>query len=144
MRATLTPFTEFQNRYFNSTNGEKSSAWLLQTVKDVVAASGAANVTVESFKHNFLQSSIIARIPGRSDKTIVLGAHQDSINQKDADRVNNRAPGADDDGSGTVTILEAMRVLLTNEDVKTGNAPNTLEFHWCAASFRRGFGLRFC
>lgn len=130
MSATLTPFTQFQNRYFNSTYGAQSSAWLLETVKGVVSASGAVNATVEAFKHSFLQSSIIARIPGRSEKTIVLGAHQDSINSKDVDRVNNRAPGADDDGSGTVTILEALRVLLTDEDVRTGNAPNTLEFHW--------------
>jgi len=39
-----------------------------------------------------------------------LGAHQDSINQQD--RLKGRAPGADDDGSGVVTHMEALRVLL--------------------------------
>lgn len=39
---------------------------------------------------------------------------------------------ADDDGSGTVTILEAFRVLLTDSRVSTGQAPNTIEFHWYA------------
>jgi bacterial leucyl aminopeptidase len=56
----------------------------------------------------------------------VIGAHQDSINH-----VNPylRAPGADDDGSGTITILEAYRALL-----KSGYAPqNPLEFQWYAA-----------
>ena len=43
------------------------------------------------------------------------------------------APGADDDGSGTVTILEAFRVLLSSDDVVAGNAPNTIEFHWYSA-----------
>lgn len=43
------------------------------------------------------------------------------------------APGADDDGSGTVTILEAMRVLLQSEDIARGNASNTVEFHWYSA-----------
>jgi hypothetical protein len=38
----------------------------------------------------------------------------------------------DDDGSGTVTILEAFRVLLTDSRVSTGQAPNTIEFHWYA------------
>ncbi|KAF2439975.1 leucine aminopeptidase 1 [Karstenula rhodostoma CBS 690.94] len=133
MRATLEPLTQFRNRYFNSTYGAQSSEWLLKTARDIVSASGAVNATVEAFGHSFLQSSIIARIPGRSEKTIVLGAHQDSINSRDADRVNNRAPGADDDGSGTVTILEALRVVLTDEAVRTGNAPNTLELHWYAA-----------
>ena len=47
------------------------------------------------------------------------------------------APGADDDGSGTVTILEALRVLLSNATADNpllhGNATNTLEFHWYSA-----------
>ena len=42
--------------------------------------------------------------------------------------MNGAAPGADDDGSGTVTILEALRVL-----VEGGFKPeNTLEFHFYA------------
>lgn len=130
MKANLEPFTEFQNRYYNSTYGAQSSAWLLKTVQDVIAASGAVNATAYAFSHNFKQSSVIATIPGQSSKTIVLGAHQDSINQRDADRVNNRAPGADDDGSGSVTILEALKALLSDNQVKAGKAPNTIEFHW--------------
>ncbi len=40
-----------------------------------------------------------------------------------------RSPGADDNGSGTVTHLEALRVL-----AEAGFKPkNTLEFHWYAA-----------
>lgn len=143
MQANLEPFTKFQNRYFNSTYGAQSSAWLLKTVQDVLAASGAPNATAEAFGHSFRQSSIIARIPGLSDKTIVLGAHQDSINSRDADKFNNRAPGADDDGSGTVTILEALRVLLTDETVKAGKSPNTLEFHWYVTCLpRKGVSCR--
>lgn len=38
----------------------------------------------------------------------------------------------DDDGSGTVTILEAFRVLLTDPDIASGSAENTIEFHWYA------------
>jgi Zn-dependent M28 family amino/carboxypeptidase len=32
-----------------------------------------------------------------------------------------------------VTILEAMRVMLTDSRVASGQAPNTIEFHWYAA-----------
>lgn len=40
-----------------------------------------------------------------------------------------RAPGADDDGSGTVTILEVFRAL-----VGTGFRPHRpVEFHWYSA-----------
>lgn len=36
-------------------------------------------------------------------------------------------------GSGSVTILEAFRVLLTDSRVASGQAANTIEFHWYAA-----------
>lgn len=39
----------------------------------------------------------------------------------------------DDNGSGTVAILEAFRVLITDPKIATGQAPNTIEFHWYAA-----------
>ena len=57
---------------------------------------------------------------------IIVGAHQDSANY---DFPLLPAPGADDDGSGTVTILEAFRVL-----VQAGFKPKLpVEFHWYAA-----------
>lgn len=121
---------QFQNRYYNSTTGIQASEWLLKTVQDVVTASGAVGVSASPYKHSFPQNSVIVKIPGQSNKTVIVGAHLDSVNGKDADKENNRSPGADDDGSGTVTILEAMRVLLTDEDVKAGKSANTIEFHW--------------
>ncbi|GMG08847.1 unnamed protein product [Aspergillus oryzae] len=130
----LQPFSEFHNRYYKSDNGKKSSEWLQGKIQEIISASGAKGVTVEPFKHSFPQSSLIAKIPGKSDKTIVLGAHQDSINLDSPSE--GRAPGADtwldDDGSGVVTILEAFRVLLTDEKVAAGEAPNTVEFHFYA------------
>jgi bacterial leucyl aminopeptidase len=38
----------------------------------------------------------------------------------------------DDNGSGTVTILEAFRALLTNSTIALGGAAQTIEFHWYA------------
>jgi leucyl aminopeptidase len=86
---------------------------------------------VKAFSHPWGQSSIIATIPGKSNKTIVIGAHQDSINLFLPSLL--AAPGADDDGSGTVTILEALRVLLKSKDIVSSDAPNTVEFHWYSA-----------
>lgn len=85
----------------------------------------------EHFKHSWGQNSIIATIPGKTNSTVVIGAHQDSINLWLPSVL--AAPGADDDGSGTVTILEAFRVLLQSEDIIQGNHENTLEFHWYSA-----------
>ncbi|KAF2847099.1 leucine aminopeptidase 1 [Plenodomus tracheiphilus IPT5] len=131
MRAHLEIFTSFHTRYYKSHYGAKSSAWLLEQVQKTLTESGASNASVKAFPHPWGQSSIIATIPGKSDRTVVIGAHQDSINLFLPSIL--AAPGADDDGSGTVTILEALRVLLKSEEVIKGEADNTIEFHWYSA-----------
>lgn len=133
MRKNLEHFTSFHTRYYKSQTGIESATWLYGQVKQVVDESGAAayGATVEQFPHPWGQFSIIARIPGQTNSTVVLGAHQDSINLFLPSIL--AAPGADDDGSGTVTILEAMRALLQSEEIAHGNATNTVEFHWYSA-----------
>ncbi|OAX77637.1 leucine aminopeptidase 1 [Emergomyces africanus] len=129
----LTTFTSFHTRYYKSQTGIESATWLLEQVQKTINNSPAANhgAKVEKFEHPWGQFSIIATIPGQSNKTVVVGAHQDSINMFLPSIL--AAPGADDDGSGTVTILEAFRVLLQSEPIAQGNATNTIEFHWYSA-----------
>ena len=74
---------------------------------------------------------MIARFePARRSHTIktpaiILGSHLDSANYEFP---LLPAPGADDGGSGTVTILEAFRAL-----VQAGFKPKVpVEFHWYA------------
>lgn len=62
-----------------------------------------------------------------SQPLTIIGAHQDSMNYLFP---LLPAPGADDDCSGTVSILEAFRVLAESGFVPT-NGP--VEFHWYAA-----------
>jgi leucyl aminopeptidase len=131
MQTDLQTFSNYHNRYYKSSYGKQSSEWLLTRVNAILSASGATGASARAFAHTWTQSSIIATIPGKSTNTIVIGAHQDSVNQQNPS--SGRAPGADDDGSGTMTILEAMRVLLTDPQVASGQAPNTIEFHWYAA-----------
>ncbi|KAF1911281.1 hypothetical protein BDU57DRAFT_565830 [Ampelomyces quisqualis] len=132
MQSKLTTFVGFNNRYYKSTTGKQSSEWLLQQVQAVATASGVSGVSVRAFSHpSWTQNSVIATIPGKSANVIAIGAHQDSVNG--ASPMAGRAPGADDDGSGSVTILEAFRVLLTDSRVASGQAANTIEFHWYAA-----------
>ncbi|TKA31366.1 Leucine aminopeptidase 1 [Salinomyces thailandicus] len=129
MKGHLATFTDFHTRYYKSSYGAQSSAWLLDQVNQTLTAAGVGSV--RHFEHPWGQHSIIATLPGRSEKTVVIGAHQDSINLFLPSLL--AAPGADDDGSGTVTILEALRVLLIDEDILQGRAENTVEFHWYSA-----------
>ncbi|KAG5925522.1 Leucine aminopeptidase 1 [Claviceps africana] len=131
MRENLQKLTSFHTRYYNSDYGRQSSEWLLERVSHVIKRAGAEDkVTVRSFPHTWKQSSVIATIPGKSNSTIVIGAHQDSINLW---LPILAAPGADDDGSGTVTIMEVFAALLASEDIVAGKAENTIEFHWYSA-----------
>ncbi|PGH00198.1 hypothetical protein AJ80_09206 [Polytolypa hystricis UAMH7299] len=133
MEKDLTHFTSFHTRYYKSQTGIESATWLFEQVHHALADSGAIEygAKVDKFDHPWGQFSIIARIPGQTNHTVVIGAHQDSINLFLPSIL--AAPGADDDGSGTVTILEAMRVLLQSKQVVQGNATNTVEFHWYSA-----------
>ena len=133
MHKNLEKFTSFHTRYYKSSYGAQSSAWLLNKVNETIHASGADKygAHVKPFVHPWGQNSVIATIPGKSKTTVVIGAHQDSINLLLPAFL--AAPGADDDGSGTVTILEALRVLLQSEAIVKGNASNTIEFQWYSA-----------
>ncbi|KAJ5543119.1 hypothetical protein N7535_005548 [Penicillium sp. DV-2018c] len=133
MRSNLEHFTSFYTRYYKSQTGIESATWLFDQVTAAIVESGASEhgATVERFDHSWGQFSIIARIPGETENTVVLGAHQDSINLFLPSIL--AAPGADDDGSGTVTILEALRALLRSETIAKGKARNTIEFHWYSA-----------
>jgi Zn-dependent M28 family amino/carboxypeptidase len=120
-----------ESRYYKATTGRDSSAWILKQVQTLVANAGVKKATAANFTHSWIQPSVILSIPGKSDKTVILGAHQDSINLNNPS--SGRAPGADDDGTGVVTILEALRVLLTDSRIASNSQENTIELHFYAA-----------
>jgi leucyl aminopeptidase len=129
MQANLEKFTSFYTRYARSDHGRQSSEWLLNRINET--ANAFPGLELAPFKHTWQQSSIIARIPGRTEKTVVIGAHQDSINLFLPSLLG--APGADDDGSGTVTILEAFRVFVEYLATTGTQLEQTVEFMWYSA-----------
>lgn len=132
IQKNLEKFTSFHTRYYKSDYGRQSSEWLLSKINSIIKDAGAdKHVSAAAFPHTWQQSSIIVTIPGKSNRTVVIGAHQDSINLWLPSIL--AAPGADDDGSGSMTILEVLRTLLKSKDVVEGKADNTIEFHWYSA-----------
>ncbi|RHZ81334.1 hypothetical protein Glove_121g65 [Diversispora epigaea] len=133
MRKNLEKFTSFRNRYYRSKYGVESSEWLFKKVSEVAENSKkvGAEISVKQFRHKWDQKSIIARFEGsdpqKDNEVVIVGAHQDSVNMWIP--TYGRSPGADDDGSGTVTILEAFRVLVEG-DFKP---QRPVEFHWYSA-----------
>lgn len=133
MRKHLEGLTSFHTRYYKSQYGIDAATWLYGQINDTISASGAFDhgASLNKFSHPWGQFSIIARLPGKTNHTIVIGAHLDSINMFLPSIL--AAPGADDDGSGTVTILEALTALLGAKEIVKGEAENTVEFHWYSA-----------
>ncbi|CAN3372509.1 hypothetical protein DIURU_004993 [Diutina rugosa] len=131
VRKNLAELTSFRTRYYKSSEGKDSADWLFKKVEEITAPLGK-NVHVSKVHHNgWGQYSIIASIVGKSDDKVVVGSHQDSANLIFPTLM--AAPGADDDGSGTVTILEALRLLVHEIKVKNLELANTLEFHFYSA-----------
>ncbi|KAJ5614484.1 peptidase family M28 [Penicillium herquei] len=132
MTAVLHHMTGYYNRYYGDFHGERSSQWLHDHIAQIIAnAPMSTHISLEYFTHPFPQSSIIARfepkVRNAADPLTIMGAHQDSANYLFP---LLPAPGADDDCSGTVSILEAFRIL-----AESGYVPQygPVEFHWYAA-----------
>lgn len=132
VKAHLAKFSSFYTRYYKSETGLESANWLHQTIEDIVLVLPKDAVSIRKFKHNgWDQYSIAVSIKGQVDEKVVVGAHQDSINLLFPNLL--RAPGADDDGLGTVTTLEALRLVTGAIADGTFLPYNTLEFHYYSA-----------
>ncbi|KAG8690276.1 hypothetical protein FRC11_012724 [Ceratobasidium sp. 423] len=127
MNSYLSRLAAFHNRYYTTNTGLQASNYIYDTLSGF--ARGKSGVTVTKFSHSWTQQSIIAKIAGSSATAplVVLGAHEDSINL--GNPTSGRAPGADDDGTGAVNLMEIFRVLVANNFKPTRN----IEFHFYSA-----------
>ncbi|CAH2350149.1 putative leucine aminopeptidase A [[Candida] railenensis] len=130
LRQSLETFSSFHTRYYKSDTGVESAQWLYDQISDIISESPQVSVT--KFDHKkWKQFSIIVTIPGKKEGKIIVGSHQDSINLILPSVMS--APGADDDGSGTVLCLEALRLVIQLYNAGKFTPQNTLEFHFYSA-----------
>ncbi|KXH66360.1 leucine aminopeptidase 2 [Colletotrichum salicis] len=129
----LKTMTEFWSRDHRAENGTKAADWILESIERIVAL---VNPRIEStaFTHNATkQPSIIAKLPGATSDIVVFGAHFDSTSKSPS----GYAPGADDNASGTVVLLELLRTLAERTQQSDAEPQkllhNTIEFHFYAA-----------
>ncbi|KAF8211279.1 peptidase [Mycena galopus ATCC 62051] len=131
-RENLEHFTSFRTRHYRSDTGRQSQLWLKNKIAEITSEWGSKSlqrrISISEFPHSWGQNSVIARINGSSttdNSVVVIGAHQDSTNMWPF----LPAPGADDDGSGSMTILESYRALLAADF----HPERSIEFHWYSA-----------
>jgi leucyl aminopeptidase len=118
--------SSFHTRYYTTETGKQAAEWIKSQFEANKA--GRTDITVELFPHSWLQSSVVARIPGsgeHADEVVIISAHEDSVNGG----ATQRSPGADDDASGTSSVLELFRVIVASGF----KSHRTLEFHTYSA-----------
>ncbi len=126
LQKTVQWLSSFPSRYHKSEDGKKATESLITKLNSMIDSSGRTGITVELVPHiKTPQSSIRVTVPGstHSDEIVVLGGHFDSI----ATWGLGKAPGADDNASGSSNILEAFRVFLTLPPQQ-----RSVEFYWYA------------
>lgn len=107
----LASLTSFQDRYANSDNGVKAAEWLKEKVLAYAHEYMRTDVTTYYVKTGeyYQQPSLIIKIGDSNEAGIVIGAHMDTLSGR-----YSKKPGADDDGSGTATVLEATRTIIAS------------------------------
>jgi len=117
----------FESRYHNIAD-PNIHVRAIQARLQEMAKESELPISIELVSHaRTPQKSIRARILGstRASEIVVLGGHLDSTVGWFA---RGRAPGADDNASGSSNVLEAFRILS-----KMPQPERTIEFYWYAA-----------
>jgi len=125
LRGIVSHLSNYPTRYYTSQSGVDAAKWLVEQYLNYGV--GRNDIEVTFFEHTWQQPSVVARINGNgphANELVIVGGHIDSTSSDPA-----RAPGADDDGSGSTLVLELFRVL-----AQQGFRPSrTLEFQGYAA-----------
>jgi monoamine oxidase len=120
---SLAALTAFATRHTLSPLNVEAAQWLQQQFQNA----GHADVTLQTFGVEALQRhNVVCTKPGAQlpDEYLIFCSHFDS-RMKDLRDAASRAPGADDNGSGTVALLEAARLLAS---VKTKRSIRFITF----------------
>lgn len=151
----LTTLVGFGTRHTRSETGSQTRGigaarrWLHARFKEISEAHGG-RLGLVSEKHLIPAGrrmpeatelvNVVAELRGSDPRRVVIvSGHYDSRNSTDAD-VTGDAPGANDDGSGTVAVLEAARVICAALGDRTPRA--TIRFA-CVAGEEQGlYGSR--
>jgi len=127
IRDTVTFLSNFRSRYNKLSDPNQHIAPFMQRLNEITK-NAAYPVSIETINHKSTQQkSVKLTIRGseRPDEIIVLGAHLDSISGWGSQSA--KAPGADDNASGSSSLVEALRVIATQKQPQ-----RTIEFYWYA------------
>ncbi len=106
----LTTFSSNKDRYADSDNGVAAAKWIAAQIEAAATAAGRHDVSIQFVKTNgYKQPSVVAKLGNGNEAGVVIGAHMDTT-----DSYSGNKPGADDDGSGSMTVMESARTVITS------------------------------
>ena len=118
MMADITKLASFNTRNTNSPTLNEAAEWLAAQYRAI------PGMQVELMKYKVEASAripeamevvqVVATLPGETDRRIIIGGHLDSLNLQ-VDAKTGRAPGANDDASGTIVALEVARAMASRK-----------------------------
>lgn len=115
------------SRFHSDTEGMKAGASIAELWRAQLKS--AQRWSIEEITHTrTLQKSVVARLPGTSSETVILGAHLDSV-ARSGGQISANAPGADDDASGLAILTEILHLI----ELKQLSFTRTIELHAYAA-----------
>ena len=108
---TLTSLTQMPDRYARAQSGQDAALWISNRMKALAEQHGRPIVATMVPTPGYIQESVLIKIPGQNPKlpAVVIGGHMDTY--------QNQKPGADDDGSGTTTVMEVYESILQSRFV---------------------------
>lgn len=131
---TLTHLTSYPNRSSTKDTGVETAQWLKTQFEKMATEYGRTGDTQTYFvKTGWYKQPSLVTVIGKDIKApgVVLGAHMDTL--------DGRMPGAGDDGSGSSSLMEAARVLLSSKT----NLKRPVYIIWYAAEERGLVGSQY-
>lgn len=120
----VTWLSAFPDR-FNKSQTPNEHVYQLKELIEKMRVRSHRQILVETIQHSQTnQKTIKVTLPGssrNSNEIVVLGAHLDSIS------FNGKAPGVDDNASGSANLLEVLRILMSQKP-----SARTIEIFWYA------------
>lgn len=108
----LTNLTNYPDRFADSKNGVKAAVEIHNEMLRLANSTGHSDDVTVYFVPTgtaYKQPSVVMKY-GKSDEPgIVIGGHMDTLSSR-----FSLKPGADDDGSGSVTVLETAHTILSS------------------------------
>lgn len=111
MWSNLSTLSSFPDRYANSKTGVAAAEWVKEQIETLAKQYNRSDVTTYTISTgtSYKQPSVVVKVGNSAEPGIVIGAHLDTLQ-----KMFNNMPGADDDGSGSVTVLEIARTILAS------------------------------